>query len=67
MKYLKLFESFEDIHEICSKYYITNYTINEDGSIDVDGSVNFFNESLTELPLKLRNVGYNFDCGNNRL
>ena len=36
MRYLKLFESFEDIDEICRKYRIENYTINSDGSIDVD-------------------------------
>ncbi len=36
MKYLKLFESFEDIDEICKKYSIENYTINTDGSIDVN-------------------------------
>ena len=28
------------IEEICEKYNIRNYTINEDGSIDVDGYVN---------------------------
>jgi len=38
MKYLKLFESFDEskIHKICKKYHIINYTINNDGSIDVD-------------------------------
>ncbi len=36
MRYLKLFESFEDIDEICRKYRIENYTINSDGSIDVN-------------------------------
>ena len=39
MKYLILFESFEDIDEICRKYNIINYTINSDGTIDVDGNV----------------------------
>ncbi len=39
MKYLKLFESFEDIDKICKKYSIKNYTINTDGSIDVDGDM----------------------------
>ena len=27
------------IDEICKKYGIENYTINDDGSIDVDGDV----------------------------
>ena len=39
MKYLKLFENFDQtkIDKICKKYGIENYTINPDGSIDVDG------------------------------
>ena len=40
MKYIKVFENFKtekDIHNICNKYGIINYTINKDGSIDVDG------------------------------
>ncbi len=36
MRYLRLFESFEDIDKICKQHDIKNYTINLDGSIDVD-------------------------------
>ena len=32
-------ESNQDIHSICKKYGIKNYTINQDGTIDVDWSV----------------------------
>lgn len=32
-------DSKKDIHSICKKYGIKNYSINEDGSIDVDGNV----------------------------
>ena len=39
MKYLRLFESFENIYEICRKYDIENYTINPDGYIDVNDTV----------------------------
>ena len=41
MKHIKLFENFDtkSIEEICKKYHIDNYTINDDGSIDVDNSV----------------------------
>jgi len=69
MKYLKLFESFneEDIHSICKKYGIKNYTINEDGSIDVDGSVNLYNMKLTKLPLKFNKVSDDFHCSCNHL
>ena len=35
MRYLKLFESFEDIHSLCGRYGIRNYSINKDGSCDV--------------------------------
>jgi len=52
----------KDIHEICKQYGIQNYTINEDGSIDVNGSVNLF-EMCRKLPLKFRNVTGNFYCG----
>jgi hypothetical protein len=67
MKYLKLFESFNDIDSICRKFGIENYTINEDGSIDVDGNVNLSRKQLTNLPLKFRNVTGYFDCNNNQL
>ena len=39
---IKLFEQFnneQEIIEICKKYNIENYTINSDGSIDVNGGV----------------------------
>ena len=67
MKYLKLFENFKDIDSICRRYCIENYTINSDGSIDVNGDVDLFNEGLTKLPLKFRNVKGNFYCYDNRL
>ena len=34
---------------ICEKYGIKNYTVNDDGSIDVNGRVNLYNKGLTEL------------------
>jgi len=67
MKYIKLYESFEDIDSICRNYDIENYTINSDGSIDVDGDVNLFNRDLTILPLKFGKVSGYFHCGNNLL
>ena len=39
MKHLKLFESFKDIDSICDEYGIKDYTINDDGLVDVDGDV----------------------------
>ena len=44
------------IEEICEKYNIRNYIINDDGSIDVDGDVFIYDEGLTEIPLKFNKV-----------
>ena len=70
MKSYKQFinESKLDIHSICQKYGIdADYTINEDGSIDVDGDVWLNNFNLTKLPLKFGNVSGRFDCSDNQL
>jgi hypothetical protein len=55
------------IHDICEKYGIENYTINPDGSIDVNGSVNLYNKGLSEFPLTFNRVTGGFYCGGNRL
>ena len=67
MKYLRLFESFEDIKEICEKYDIKDYTINPDGTIDVNSMVYLYNKKLTKLPLKFNKIGGGFYCYNNKL
>jgi len=67
MKHLKLFESFEDIDSICKRYGIKNYTINSDGTIDVDGDVYLNNKGLIKLPLKFGKVTGNFYCSYNKL
>ena len=67
MKYLKLFESFEDIDKICKKIGITDYTINPDGSIDVNKYVNLSIKGLTKLPLKFNKVNGSFPCSGNKL
>ena len=62
MKYLKLFENFNksQIDDICEYYGITNYSINPDGSIDVDGVVDLSNMQLKEIPIKFRS-GFSLD------
>jgi hypothetical protein len=55
------------IHDICKQYKIENYTINDDGSIDVDGDVGLFDRGLTELPLRFNRVTGSFDCNFNKL
>ena len=56
-----------DINEICDQYNITNYTINPDGSIDVNGDVYLWSRRLTELPLSFNKVTGFFHCSDNKL
>jgi len=54
------------IRELCKKYDIKNYTINDDLSIDVDGGVDLFDKLLEEIPLKFNRVnGYFYIHYNN--
>jgi hypothetical protein len=62
-----LFESFNEIKVLCQKYRIENYTINPDGTIDVDGDVDLYDLGLSKLPLKFREVTGDFYCTNNEL
>ncbi len=64
---IKLFESFNEIENICQKYGIENYTINSDGSIDVYDDVYLVLECLKKLPLNFNQVTGNFNCRNNKL
>jgi len=67
MKYLKYFESNSDIDAICREYRITNYTVNPDRTVDVDGDVDLSDMGLDKLPLKFGYVSGDFYCGNNEL
>ena len=55
------------IQEICKKYGIDNYTINEDGSVDVNGDVYLQAYHIKELPLTFNKVTGNFNCQFNNL
>jgi len=44
-----------------------SYTLNEDGSIDVDGDVNLRGMKLSKIPYKYNKVSGNFDCFRNNL
>jgi len=57
----------EDIDSICLKYGIENYTINEDGTIDVDGDVDLSLKNIDKLPLKFGKVTGSFYCNGNKL
>ena len=52
---------------ICKQYGIINYTVNDDGSIDVYGNVDLSVEILTELPLRFNKVTGYFTCSSNKL
>jgi len=56
-----------EIRRECEKFDITNYKINDDGSIDVDGSVIISNTELTSLPIRFNIVSEDFHCGSNKL
>jgi hypothetical protein len=55
------------IQDICKQYKIENYTINDDGSIDVNGDVNLSWLGITELPLRFNKVTGDFFCSHNNL
>ena len=55
------------IHDICKRYNITNYTINDDESIDVNGDVDLARYNLSEIPLTFNKVSGYFNCGDNNL
>jgi hypothetical protein len=55
------------INEICKRYNIENYTINDDFSIDVDGDVDLSYLVLSNIPLKFNRVRGNFRVNNNNL
>jgi hypothetical protein len=78
MKHIKPYKIFEnaspnfpttrdEVIEVCKKYDIENYTINDDLSIDVDGSVYLEKEKLEYLPLKFNYVSGDFSCYDNKL
>lgn len=62
-----MMQSREEIIALCDKYGIQKYTINSDGSIDVNGDVNLFKMKLTELPLTFNKVTGKFNCAQNKL
>ena len=67
MKHIKIYENFKDIDSICKKYYITEYNINPDGSLNVFQLVDLANKSLTKIPLDFEYIDGYFYCGYNNL
>ena len=54
--------------EFCEKY-LYNYTINPDGSIDVNGGVNLYSRlgNMEKLPVRFGKVSGYFTCYRNKL
>jgi hypothetical protein len=74
MKWIKVFEKFNEIDSICRKLGIRNYTVNVDGTVDVNGDVSLsgwhpanIKEKLTKIPLKFGKVTGYFSCSSNDL
>jgi hypothetical protein len=69
MKYIKPFESMTkiEVKKICKAYDIRNWTLNLDGTVDVDGDVYLSGQRLSKLPLKFGRVTGYFDCSVNKL
>lgn len=57
----------EEIHRICKSFEIKNYTINSDGSIDVNGNVELGVYKLDKIPLKFNNVSGYFNISYNNI
>jgi hypothetical protein len=56
-----------EIIEILESLKITNYIINNDLIVDVNGNVNLFDRQLTEIPVKFGIVNGAFICDYNNL
>jgi len=60
-------EETDRIDNLCKQYNIKNYTINDDGVIDVNGDVNLYLGQLETLQLTFNVVSGNFYCTENEL
>jgi hypothetical protein len=61
-------EQSERIHRLCYQYDIFDYRINDDGSIDVQGDVNFVRRNPGGILVLDFNVVYgSFDCSQNNI
>ena len=60
-------ELLEWVTPICNKYGIEKWSLNKEGLVDVDGSVNLSGQNLTRLPLRFGKVTDGFWCHNNYL
>jgi len=57
----------EEIQAWLDEMRIKNYTINDDLTVDVDGTVKISNKKLVEIPVQFGIVVRDFDCSRNKL
>jgi hypothetical protein len=62
----KFFKYFK-VYYHCLKLGIYHFTVNDDGSVDVDTDVNIRMKSLKRIPIKFGRVSGCFNCGWNQL
>ncbi len=62
-----MLETKEEIEQWLDKYSVENYTINEDLTVDVAGSLYLERKGLTEIPVQFGIVTGEFDCSRNSL
>ncbi len=56
-----------EVQNLCMKYHIKNYTINDDMSISVNGNVDLSDKNLKSIPIKFKEVTGYFYCSYNQL
>lgn len=56
-----------NIKSWCERMNLQNYTVRDDGIVDVDGNVNISHKSLEVIPIQFGHVSGNFSCQNNKL
>ncbi len=57
----------KELRKICKELMIIHWTINNDGSIDVDGDVNLSRKNLSKIPLKFNKVSGCFLISYNKI
>ncbi|MFW6130870.1 MAG: hypothetical protein ACOC56_06750, partial [Atribacterota bacterium] len=57
----------KEIKKWLDKHQITNYTINDDLTVDVDENVDLSHRNLTEMPIQFNKVNGTFYCTYNQL
>lgn len=58
---------YEKVKDICEYYKIKGYSIQEDGTVDVEGNVLLNDKNLDKLPIKFGKVSGVFYCSSNKL